>query len=298
MSENWRAQPERSNPFTLWLIRTLALRGGRSLGRLLLYPITAYFILTAPIARRASRGYLARVLERTPGARDTWRHFFTFASVLLDRVFFLSGRDRGLHIEVSGGNELLALQAAGRGALLVGAHVGSFDAARALGRGRIDLPLRVLMDVDHNPSITRLLDALNPDIAATVIHPGGIDTALRVHEALQAGEFVGILADRLALPDEPSVELDLLGAPTRLPLGPMRLAVALQAPVILFLGLHQGGNRYVLHFQRLDDDRPVPRQERSALARTLLHRYAAGLETELRKAPYNWFNFYDFWTRP
>lgn len=296
MSQDWREQRERSNPFTLWLIRTLALHGGRRLGRFLLYPITAYYILTAPVARRASRAYLARVLARPPRLRDTWRHFFSFASVLLDRVFFLSGRDRGMKVEIRGAESLKALHAAGRGAILVGAHVGSFDAARALGRARVELPLRVLMDLEHNPAISRLLDALNPDVAATAIQPGQLDTALRVQEALDAGEFVGILADRAGEAGDKCLEVDFLGTPTRLPLGPMRLAVALHAPVILFLGMYQGGDRYVLHFERLDDDRAVPRSERSAYVQTLLQRYAASLEAELRKAPYNWFNFYDFWT--
>lgn len=295
---DWRTRRERSNPFTLWLIRTLALHGGRWLGRVLLYPITAYYVVTSPASRRASRAYLARALGRPARLGDVWRHFFSFASVTLDRVFFLSGRDQRLRVDIRGAEQLLALHAAGHGAILVGAHAGSFDAARALGRARIELPLRVLMDLEHNPAITRLLDALNPDVAATVIQPGRVDTALRLHEALEAGEFVGILADRLAAPDDKPLEVDFLGAPARLPLGPMRLAVALRAPVILFLGLYLGGGRYVLHFERLDDDRTVPRRERAAYAQTLVRRYAASLETQLRKAPYNWFNFYDFWARP
>ena len=295
MSQDWRAQRERSNPFTLWLIRTLALHGGRRLGRFLLYPITAYYVLTAPASRRASHAYLARILDRPPRLRDTWRHFFSFASVLLDRVFFLSGRDHGLQVEIHGADIVQSLHAAGRGAILVGAHVGSFDAARALGRARVELPLRVLMDLEHNPAITHLLDALNPDVAATAIQPGRLDTALRVQEALDAGEFVGLLGDRTAEAGDKCLEVDFLGTPTPLPLGPMRLATALRAPVILFLGLYQGGDRYVLHFERLDDDRAVPRRERAIYVQTLLQRYAASLETELRKAPYNWFNFYDFW---
>ncbi|WP_455385596.1 LpxL/LpxP family acyltransferase [Acidihalobacter prosperus] len=297
MSQDWRARRERSNAFTLWLIRTLALHGGRWLGRFLLYPITAYYVVTSPASRRASRAYLARVLDHTPGLGDLWRHFFSFAGVLLDRVFFLSGRDRKLDVDIHGAEHLLALHEQGRGAILVGAHVGSFDAARALGRARVELPLRVLMDLEHNPAITRLLDALNPDVAATVIQPGKVDTALRIQEALEAGEFVGILADRAAEAGDKCLEVNFLGSPAQLPLGPMRLAVALHAPVILFLGLYQGGNRYVLHFERLDDDREVPRRERAAYAQTLLRRYAASLEAELRKAPYNWFNFYDFWAR-
>jgi predicted LPLAT superfamily acyltransferase len=297
MSPTWRSRRERSNTFTLWLIRTLALHGGRRLGRFLLYPITAYYVATSPASRRASRAYLGRVLCRPPRFSDVWRHFFSFASVILDRVFFLSGRDRDLQVDIRGAEQLLTLREQGRGALLIGAHVGSFDAARALGRTRTNLPLRVLMDLEHNPAITRLLDALNPDVAATVIQPGRVDTALRVQEALEAGEFVGILADRVVESGDKCLEVDFLGTPAPLPLSPMRLAIALHAPVILFLGLYQGGNHYVLHFERLDDGAKVARRDRDAYAQTLLRRYASSLETELHKTPYNWFNFYDFWAR-
>lgn len=298
MSQNWRSRPERSNTFTLWLIRTLALRGGRRLGRFLLYPITAYYVLSSPVSRRASHVYLERALGRRPRTLDVWHHFFAFASVILDRVFFLGGRLRGLDVEVHGAETLLALRDAGQGAILVGAHVGSFDAARALGRAWVDLPLRVLMDLEHNPAITRLLNALNADVARTAIQPGRLDTALRVQEALEAGEFVGILADRTLGPNDKIHEVDFLGAPARFPLDPMRLALALKAPVILFLGLYQGGGRYVLHFQRLDDGITVPRSEREAQARSLVQRYAANLEIQLRASPYNWFNFYDYWLHP
>ncbi|APZ42060.1 hypothetical protein [Acidihalobacter ferrooxydans] len=295
-SPDWRDRPERSNPFTLWLIRTLALRGGRWLGRALLYPITVYYIATSPTSRRVSRAYLRRVLDREPRARDLWHHFFTFASVILDRVFFLSGRHARLHIDIRGADVVQAARDTGDGgAILIGAHIGSFDAARALGQARVDLPLRVLMDTEHNPAITRLLHALNPDIARTALQPGRADTALRIHEALADGEFIGILADRTHDPADKTVVVDFLGAPAHFPLGPMRLALALHAPVILFVGLYQGAGRYVLQFERLDDGTETPRNARDARAQELVQRYAASLEHQLRNAPYNWFNFYDFW---
>ena len=54
MSQQWVRLPERGNPLMLWLIRWIALYVGRPVGRALLYPITLYFLLTAPAARIAA----------------------------------------------------------------------------------------------------------------------------------------------------------------------------------------------------------------------------------------------------
>ena len=39
----------------------------------------------------------------------------------------------------------------------------------------------------------------------------------------------------------------------------------------------------------------MPRQQRAQAVLALIQRYAGRLEHYTRIAPYNWFNFYDFW---
>ena len=58
--------------------------------------------------------------------------------------------------------------------------------------------LKVLMDIAHNENISRFLDALNPEIANTVIVPDQPDTLLRVKESLDAGFLIGTLGDRIS----------------------------------------------------------------------------------------------------
>ena len=66
-------------------------------------------------------------------------------------------------------------------------------------------------------------------------------------------------------------------------------------PVVLGFGLYRGGNRYELVFESFADGIEVPRGQRAAALSALIRRYASRLETCARSAPYNWFNFYDFW---
>ncbi|RMG56418.1 MAG: lipid A biosynthesis acyltransferase [Gammaproteobacteria bacterium] len=297
MSLDWRHTRERSNAFWLRSIRWIALNLGRPVARALLWPITLWFWIGGPRSRKASAQFLEQALGRPAGWRDTFRHHHAFASVLLDRVFLLAGRDDLFEVEVHGVELLDRQLERGRGCLLLGSHLGSFEVLRALGLKWRNLPLRVLMYPQHNATITRLLEALNPEVAQTVIPLGRPDTMLRVREALDEGAVVGMLGDRI---DQAGrwQSCPFLGRPACLPTGPALLGVALQVPVILFWGLYLGGNRYRIVFEPLHDGAPVPRAQREEVVNTLTCRFAARLDYHARNHPWNWFNFYDYWQEP
>jgi len=58
-----------------------------------------------------------------------------------------------------------------------------------------------------------------------------------------------------------------------------------------------GGNRYQLHFEPLADFSQTPRADRDAAIRAAMQHYADRLTHYCRLAPYNWFNFFDFWQK-
>lgn len=298
MSEatHWRAQREGGGRFALWLIRALALHGGRRFARLLLYPITLYFFLRRGAERRASRQYLARAFGHPPGVWSMLRQFHGYAATTLDRIFLLARGERGFHIEVEGLAELERRLGEGRGVLLVGSHQGSFEALRVLGARCPDVPLRVVLDKGRTPAMTQLLEALAPDVGRAVIDAshGGATVVLAAAEACAQGGMVALLADR-AGPLEAQRAVDFLGAPALLPVGPWLLAAALQVPVLLCFGLYRGGNRYRLVFEPFADCVTIPRDRRDTTLDELLGRYAARLEYYVHVAPFNWFNFHDFW---
>lgn len=294
---DWKARPEGGGFFALWLIRTIARSLGRRVARLLLWPITAYFLFRRGPERRASRAYLERVLGRPARLRDGARHVHTFAATILDRVFLLGDGFEQYQIDVIGLDELHRLLAKGRGLLLFGSHLGSFDVLRVLALRRPDYIIRVVLDKSQSPALMKLLDALNPTIAASVIDAAqdGPSVALAMKAALDEGALVAMLVDR-ARPDEPSLPVDFLGGKARFPSIPWLLAASLKVPVALGFGLYRGGNRYDLRFEAFEDEAiQLPRAERATRLAALIARYAGRLETMTRDAPFNWFNFYDFW---
>ncbi|HZH44049.1 MAG TPA: acyltransferase [Lysobacter sp.] len=296
MTANWKARPEGGGWFAIWLIRSIGRYGGRGVARLLLYPITLYFLCRRGPERRASRAYLSRALGRPATLWDVARHIHTFASTILDRVFLLGERLKRFRVEVHGVEALHGQIDRGHGVLLFGSHLGSFEVLRVLARERPDVQLRVVYDLHHNPAMTQLLNALNPEVAATAIDAGqpGPSLMLAIQAAVAQGALVALLVDRVP-PGEPYELVDFLGAPAPLPTAPWLIAAVLGVPVVLAFGLYRGGNRYELHFETFTDGLRVARSERKAVLAALIRGYAARLEHFARSAPYNWFNFYDFW---
>lgn len=290
----WVHTPERSNMLMLRVMTWISLRLGRRAARGVLHLIAAYFLLFAPASRRASSNYLRRALDRPARWRDLYRHFFTFAATIHDRVYLVNRRFDLFDFEVHGEATLRRLLAGGNGLFLMGAHLGSFEVIRALGRKDTDLRVAMLMHEDNAQKINAMLAAINPQAVQDIIGLGHIDSMLKVRERLDDGGVVGMLADRTPGNDT-LYPVRILGADANLPGGPFRMAALLRRPVVFMTGLYLGGNRYAIHFDTLADFSGVTRGQRDAALQAAITRYAALLDQYCRAAPYNWFNFFDFW---
>ncbi len=276
----------------VWVAQVL----GRPVARLLLYPICVYFLLGSWPSRRAIAQFRKLALGRPAGWGELFRHYHAFASTILDRVYFLRGQFDLFDIRFHGLDVLDRELAKGRGCVLLGAHLGSFEAVRAMGLLGRQLDIRILMDEQNAPLIRGLTQALNPAMADTVIQSGGVQALLQVKECLERGGIVGAMGDRVT-PQDHAVACTFFGHEAQFPTGAIRLARVVQAPVVLFFGLYRGGNRYEVRLESFDDDALLSHNRRDADVTRDVQRYAGRLEEICRLAPDNWFNFYDVWHR-
>ncbi len=290
----WVHAPERSNMLMLRIMTWLSLRLGRRAARSVLHLIASYFLLFAPASRRASSNYLRRVLGRPAHWGELYRHFFTFAATVHDRIYLLNRRFDLFDFEVHGEDILRNLLASGNGLFLIGAHLGSFEVIRALGRKDTDVRIAMVMHEDNAKKINSMLAAINPDAVPDIIGLGHIDSMLKVRERLEDGCVVGMLADRTTGNDT-LYPVQILGADANLPSGPFRMAALLQRPVVFMTGLYLGGNRYAIHFDALADFSDIAHGQHDAALEAAITRYAELLDQYCRQATYNWFNFFDFW---
>lgn len=296
----WAAAPERSNRFALRLMAWIAVHLGRRIARLVLLPITLYFVCFAPTARRYSARYLQRSLGRRPTFADSCRHFHAFASTVLDRIYFVRGAMHEFELQVQGADLMQATLAQGRGAFMLGAHIGSFEALHAVGESVPGMRVAMVMYPDNARLIQGVLHSVAPRLDLNIIPVGRAGSTLAIRDWLDGGGLAGLLGDRFP-PGEParagSVALPFLGVAARFSDGPLRLAQLLRRRVIFMVGLYRGGRRYDVRFETLADfsQRVDDSGERERLVQQALQAYVARLEALVREAPYNWFNFHDFW---
>ena len=293
-SPEWSTRGERGSRLLLRLMSWISLRLGRRVSRIVLYAITAYFFLFAPAARRHSRNYLRRALARSPGAGDRFRHLLAFATTIHDRVFLLNGRLDLFDIAIEGDSLLPSTLDQRGGALLMGAHLGSFEVLHAVGRSQTGRDVAMAMYADNARKINAAMAALNPRLTADIIPLGQVSAILEIRDRLEAGALVGILADR-STSNEPGEQLMFLGAPAVFPVSPFRVAAMLRCPVYFMAGLYLGGNRYRIVLENIADFSREPSADGPPPIRAAVQAYAAAVARHCRAHPYNWFNFFDFW---
>jgi predicted LPLAT superfamily acyltransferase len=296
-SAEWVTRRERGSIALLKLMAFLSLRFGRRLSRVVLYGIALYFFSFGPSARAHSLRYLRLALGRAPTARDRFRHILSFATTIHDRVYLINGQYEQFAITLDGEEMVRAHAASGCGAILLGAHMGSFEVVHSMSRRQHGLHVAMAMYEENARKIGGILAAINPNLLPDIVSLGRIDAMLKIAQRLERGAYVGVLGDRL-LGDEPVQTVTLLGQRAYLPTGPMRAAAILRCPVFFMAGLYRGKNKYHVVFDRIADFSATSIGSRNLAVRAAIERYAAALDHYCRSDPYNWFNFFDFWRRP
>ena len=306
LGPDWTGMAERGSIAGLRFVVACYRLFGRPLGLVLVHVIVLYYFLTIPRARRASRAYLRRVALHPEGSArmgrppDTWAsflHFRAFALSILERIGLWLGPEGAFEFSTEGLECYRTLLRPDRGCVVVGAHLGSFDALRALAvedRVRVN----VLMYTQNAPRINAVLRELSPDTEMRIIESGGppLDTVMRIRRCIDNGEVVAILGDRIEPGDAGrSCRVSLLGDPVEIPEAPYLLSGVLQCPLVFMVALRSGPHRYRVFAEVLSEEVRWHRGERRKQTRELAEGYASCLERYCIRAPYQWFNFYDFW---
>lgn len=291
----WLSQRERGAVlgirFVFWLATSLGRWPARQFVRLL----AVFYAAFDQNAKRASRAWLELVHARSVTWFEIYHHISTFAQVALDRIFLLKGKTEMFEVSRNGNEHLIKLARERRGAILLGAHLGSFEAMR-VSADEESFPVSIVGHFENARMINALLSEIAPEMADSVIHVGEdpVGFALAIRDRLARGHMIAVLGDRIGL-NEKTVSVDFFGKSALFPAAPFILAAALRAPVYLVFGLYYQPNRYELFCEPFAERIELPRAERGEALQRMVQQYANAVERFCRKAPDNWFNFYDFW---
>lgn len=300
---HWSRQSERGTYWLMWLSLQLYRVCGRPGALLVLYPLVTYFYLTNAPARRASRQFLERVhehggaLDHPPRAGDIYRHFFTFADCIVDRLEAWRGKLRHEHVQFNGQHMLLEEVQRGRGAMLLTSHLGNIELCRGLNDQLRNLRMNVLVYNHHAPRINRIIEKSNPNsrLKLVDIRDFGMQTAAMLEQQVRDGEFVAIAADRTPPSlNQHVVPARFLGREAPFPTGPFIIASLLRCPVYLMTCVRRDGH-YEIDVVHFAEQVTLSRNRRQEDLRHWAQRYAEDLEARALETPLQWFNFYDFW---
>lgn len=303
----WTRAAERGSRWGLRAMLACYRLFGRPVSLVLVHAVVAYFFLTGRAAREASLAYLRRVaadpvgaaaLGRKPGLWTSFLQFRAFALSIFDRMVLWFGTPDAFHFEVEGREHYDRLLTPTRGALVVGAHLGSFDALRALAAhdGRV---VNVLMYTRHAEHINGLFRQLSPNAQLRVIQvePETMGTVLQIRACIERGELVAMLGDRVEPADRGrTTPVSLLGGTIEIPTAPYLLASLLGCPLFFMVALRIGGGRYRVLAEVLAEHAGANRPDREQRIAELAEAYAARLEHHTLRFPYQWFNFFDPWS--
>lgn len=300
---HWAGLGESTFVAGIRLLAWVHRRFGRTPFRLLLLPVLAWMVVVRPSARRASRQYLERLqaahgaLGHAPRTRDVLRHFAAFGETLLDKLLATSGRYPFEHVQVDGA---LPVTEDGRGGVIVTAHVGCLELCQALAERQPGLELAVLVHTRHAERFNALLRRLHPARRIELLQVTELDpaTAERLGALVARGGWVAIVGDRVPVQaGKSAIELPFLGHPAPWPIGACVLASLWRCPLV-FMACWRRGDHHRLMLRTLSPRVELPRRERAAMLQALVGRYVSLLEGLLAEAPFEWFNFFDFWAQP
>jgi len=243
--------------------------------------------------RRAAIANMARVLDdssRTPTA-SALRMFVEFSYCFSETLERFGPRPRPVQVALPRVDTIRDAIKRGQGAIVVTGHFGNWDIA-ALELLRYDRPTHVVMAHEHNDSTNPYVERMREEIGLRVVYSDrSVLSSLELLQALRRNEIVALQLDRLADSDS-AREIEMFGAPVRLPSGPFELARLSGAPVIPVFSPRVGVRQYEIH---LGQPRTLARRASSADLEACMTEVALEMERMIRLRPHQWFQFQPFW---
>lgn len=280
------------NWFFIQTLRAFGLRAALAP----LTPICAYYLLAHRRAVKCSMEFLAAALGPCPPARGYWRtykHFYSLGMMLLERFAIVAGQGKFV-FDHDGDIHIKNALDRGRGLIILGAHVGNWEAAGHL-MSRYEAVVNVVGFDRERKSIKNLFASRMGNRKFNFIAAGGDEPmlAIPVLSALRRGEIVALHGDRIF--GGATLKANFLGRPASFPVGAYRLAAISGAPLAHAFSAREkfGFYRLIAYPAMTCADRG--REGRAEFEKTGVELYARRLEELVRRYPFQWYNFYPFW---
>lgn len=273
-------------------------RFGLTPAYIILHFVVPYFCFFSRGARRSSYFYFRHVhgFSRTRSLVSIYRNYYAFGQSMLDKYALLAGAaDEKFSYFHENGEQLDQLIHSGQGGILLSAHIGNWDMAGHFLK-RLQGRINVVMYENEKEQVQEVVEPFLGKRSYNIIGVGdGMEHLIEIRQALARGEFVCMHGDRY-MENVKTVDTELMGKKTRLPLGPFILATKLQAPVCFVFSCKDSNWHY-----RFYSSAPHIYQDRSGASSEeaigeVVADYTSYLEAFMKAYPNQWYNFFPFWS--
>jgi len=217
-----------------------------------------------------------------------YQHYYVFGQTLIDKIAIKSGLAKKYHFEFDNYQRFLDIIDNSNGVILIGAHVGCWEAG-AVFFGKYEKKINIVMfDTEHN-SIKEAIENASEKQNFKII-PVNNDTLgamINIKMALNNDEYVCFNGDRY-LDESSSIELKFLGGQAKFPVGPFKIAYKCRVPVVFYYSMREKDHTYRFIFEEAEINKNMT-------AEHLMNQYVRSLESIVKRYPQQWFNFYRFW---
>ncbi|MCH7336450.1 acyltransferase [Acinetobacter sp. NIPH 2699] len=302
--DTWHQIKERGGLLPLMLMLGFYHCGGRWLCRVVLYFIIMWYWLFAVTARHASLQYLQRLHQFAgsqspfavmPSWVNSYTHFMQFGECILDKIEGWLGHIPEQKLQLFGHEHFQ--QHYQKGAIIVVSHFGNIELLRAL-KSEHPQKINVLVYQKHASQFNQFLKKINDkaDVNLIAVDELGIETAMLLQEKMEQGEWVIVAADRIPVQSDRVQSIQFLGNEAALPQGAWILANLLKVPVLAVF-CYRAQQKFQVHIHAIAAQVDLPRKTRLSSMQQITQTYVTVLEQHCLRAPYQWFNFYQFWTK-
>ena len=172
--------------------------------------------------------------------------------------------------------------ASGRGTLIFTGHCGNWEWLAATV-ALLGYPLTVLQRERDEPDLNRFIERLRSRFGTRAIGRRSSTSALEMFRTLRNGGLLAFLIDQNIRAE--SVKVPFFGMPALTPIGPAKLAVRAEAPVMICFVERRGGKHIVQFQEPIVASDPVE----------ITARLTAAIEQQIRRAPEQWVWFHPRW---
>ena len=263
--------------------------------RWIFYPLGTLAYATRPEHRRAIIANQRQVLGRASWLRLHWQAWRVFMNSLrnyhaLLRVLASTDQQLEVMVDFRGREHLDEALSKGRGAILLGAHMGNVNLVAPYMA--LHTPLAgVIVEPVKPPQLFEFVSEVR---ARTGVHllPADREGARRAMRLLRDNGVLAVVGDRYLGSNGTSVPF--FGRPTLLPHGPVVLALRTGAALIPATLYSRPGGRQVVELRP-----PLPLVDTGDLREDLranMRLVAAAVEETIRAAPHQWVMLDPVWT--